>query len=230
MAFFVPVEEVASFVWLGRGHRKANSGDEIRALIKFGPPPGRTTPGLRPDGVRLFDCRQERVLALATQIVEIGRESWRVTFSDLDPDLYSTLDSESVRIVGSLANQSRGFIAIPRSDLRSSKGQTGNSGLHQEFQSTDLEEPGRIIILTNSRGWTFRCQGYNHLDRPLAIYDLKGRLRYLSPEPQRSVGEGLVEYFWDGFDRNGRRVVPGLYFVKIGSKSEYRTAKLFVLR
>jgi hypothetical protein len=50
-------------------------------------------------------------------------------------------------------------------------------------------------------------------DVELEIFDVRGRrLRHL-------VGQGAGEWTWDGTDEEGKRVPPGVYFVRAGTRS-----------
>lgn len=61
----------------------------------------------------------------------------------------------------------------------------------------------------------------------LAIYDTQGRiLRVLKSGPARA-GEQSVR--WDGRDRNGNDVSPGLYYARLETPTEGRTGKIIRL-
>jgi hypothetical protein len=62
----------------------------------------------------------------------------------------------------------------------------------------------------------------------LQVYDISGRL-------VRTLGEGRFpagfnSVTWDGLDDRGVRVVPGIYFYRLGLRGEFRTKKMIMLR
>jgi hypothetical protein len=61
-----------------------------------------------------------------------------------------------------------------------------------------------------------------------SIYDVSGRCI-------RSLHDGILprgplELYWDGRDREGRRVAPGIYWIRVATADGSRTERLVVLR
>ena len=65
-------------------------------------------------------------------------------------------------------------------------------------------------------------------DVSITIYDIAGRSVWESKIGQAAGGAHQVA--WDGLDRSGRPVSPGLYFLKIEAGGQSSTAKVVVLR
>lgn len=61
------------------------------------------------------------------------------------------------------------------------------------------------------------------------IYDCAGRCirRLLTKQPMTSGGHDIP---WDGYDNNGRKIVPGIYFVRVHSNNFNRSIKIILLK
>lgn len=62
----------------------------------------------------------------------------------------------------------------------------------------------------------------------LQIYDQSGRL--VKPLLQQEVAAGTHRARWDGTDRNGRAVVPGVYFYRLQTGGSQTTRQMIVAR
>lgn len=63
----------------------------------------------------------------------------------------------------------------------------------------------------------------------LAVYDVRGRhVVELLPMQQRAAGHYSVT--WDGADQSGRRISSGVYFVRVTTSREAKTAKLLLVK
>jgi flagellar hook assembly protein FlgD len=60
------------------------------------------------------------------------------------------------------------------------------------------------------------------------VYDAAGRLVRRLVDGARPAG--LQRVRWDGDDSSGRRVGPGVYFVRVGASGEALTRKLVLRR
>lgn len=62
----------------------------------------------------------------------------------------------------------------------------------------------------------------------LSIYDIRGRLVKTLVSETKAAGNYLVR--WDGSDKGGNAVVSGMYFVRMASGDNAKTAKLLFLK
>lgn len=73
---------------------------------------------------------------------------------------------------------------------------------------------------------TYRIQRSGHVD--LRVYDVKGRLLRTLFGGEQTAGEYTV--VWDGLDASGYHAGPGVYFCRMQSGRESRTAKVIMLK
>jgi flagellar hook assembly protein FlgD len=60
------------------------------------------------------------------------------------------------------------------------------------------------------------------------VYDISGRLVRTLGEGRFPAGSNSVT--WDGLDDRGIRVIPGIYFYRLGHRGQFRTKKMILLR
>jgi flagellar hook assembly protein FlgD len=60
------------------------------------------------------------------------------------------------------------------------------------------------------------------------VFDVEGRLVKTLLETQLPAGRH--EVFWDGTDRHGRRVSPGVYFTRVETERASRQTKVVLLK
>ncbi|MBI4722149.1 MAG: T9SS type A sorting domain-containing protein [Candidatus Stahlbacteria bacterium] len=61
----------------------------------------------------------------------------------------------------------------------------------------------------------------------LKIYDLSGRVvKTFNP----STNQPFNQVIWNATGDKGNKVLPGVYFCKLGTEKEYKVAKLILLK
>jgi hypothetical protein len=81
---------------------------------------------------------------------------------------------------------------------------------------------------SNGATWVF-YQGREGHAVDLAVYDASGRrVRALIASERTDSSRGQT--VWDGCDEHGQRVASGLYWVRLSSGADQRTARLMILR
>jgi hypothetical protein len=80
----------------------------------------------------------------------------------------------------------------------------------------------------SSAGVIFNFEIPKNITAHLTVYDLHGReVRRLHPSDQ---GNGIYRGTWDGMDKHGRQVAPGIYFCKLNAMGRSVTRKIVLTR
>jgi len=201
-AYFLRVEDAASFEWDGAGNSR-------NAPWRWGTLTLDDDGQIDPSTVRLVNCAAGEDLQGATEAKRMGRDRWHLRFAAATADENEALAGGHLVLTGRVPGRPVNFLARVQESREFTQRLSPSSSLRCE---------------PVAGGWSVQYTGENPELARLQVFDVAGRLKARLDAPFAG-GRTLI---WDGRDGEGHRLPNGIYFLRVAGGEG--VAKAVVIR